>query len=457
MLGKCILLFAVIGLSRAEPEWMAAFELADASHTWIMQTVDGAYADPTMWLVLIPTADPTKDEVASLEEQAEALAAGPCPTLTPGSTMMPAPGGSCFTLAVDESMDDSAWLIDTTGLSGVAMYAQHVPTEFERDTHYFRDSAGGDIEPVDSPPAAIGLAIGAALIVNAITAIGVIFLIPVVRTLYRAHKIAYSVCANAFAAGALIAAAFYLMFFEGSHYVAVGAASESQTAFLWGTMALAGAITASVLDLAVSAVLELLVPDRSVPKPDRSASKEVDSPEQTESAKLGRVVRVRCGVLVGDFMHNFCDGIFIGTAFASCSTSLAWNITVATVAHELAQEVSDHVILTDPAQGNLTPLRALALNFLSGISVLLGTITVMSADQLDSRSVGMVLVFGGGIYLQVGLVECMARVHALASSLQLKTASIAFFVVGAIAIGLVLLDHQHCEAGGSGHSHGHGH
>ena len=30
----------------------------------------------------------------------------------------------------------------------VAVFAQHVPTEFERDQHYLKDSAGTDIEPV---------------------------------------------------------------------------------------------------------------------------------------------------------------------------------------------------------------------------------------------------------------------------------------------------------------------
>jgi zinc transporter ZupT len=453
MFGQ-ILLFAVIGLSHAaEAEWMEAFELADSSHTWIMQKVDGAYADPTMWLVLIPTDNPTKDEVASLKEQAEALADGPCETLNPGSTIVPAAEGSCFTLAVDESREDSTWLMDTTGLSGIVMYAQHFPTEFERDMHYFQDSAGEDIEPVEYSKR-WGEAIGAALIVNVVTLIGVVLLIPAIRKLYTAHTIAYSVCANAFAAGALLAAAFYLILFEGSHYVAVGASSESQTAFLWGTMALAGVITASVLDLGVAAVLQFAIPDKNASKPGNAADDKVS--EDIKSANAARVIRVRCGVLIGDFMHNFCDGIFIGTAFASCSTSLAWNIAVATIAHELAQEVSDFMILTDPEQGNLTPFRALVLNFISGLSVLLGVIIIMSVGNLDSRSIGMILVFGGGIYIQIALVECMARVHAVAHSLQLKAASIALFVVGAIAIGLVLLDHQHCEAGGhDGHGHGH--
>jgi hypothetical protein len=55
--------------------------------------------------------------------------------------------GSCFDLTVG-SGDDSTFTIDTTGLTGILVYAQHVPIEFERDTHYLYDSSEVDIEPV---------------------------------------------------------------------------------------------------------------------------------------------------------------------------------------------------------------------------------------------------------------------------------------------------------------------
>merc|ERR1719191_1548234 len=61
--------------------------------------------------------------------------------------MTPAAGGSCFELHVGTGVD-STFTIDTTGLTGLAVYAQHVPIEFERDTHYFYDSSGTDIEPI---------------------------------------------------------------------------------------------------------------------------------------------------------------------------------------------------------------------------------------------------------------------------------------------------------------------
>ena len=120
----------------------------DATHTWSMQKVDGDYADPTMRLVLIPTDMPTEDTMHGLESGVEALIEGDCTVVEDGETMTSiATEGSCFELHVGTG-DDSTFTIDTTGITGMSMYAQHVPTEFERDQHYLKDSAGTDIEPI---------------------------------------------------------------------------------------------------------------------------------------------------------------------------------------------------------------------------------------------------------------------------------------------------------------------
>ena len=129
-------------------EWAGIFEMNDATHTWSMQKVDGDYADPTMRLVLIPTDTPTEETMHGLESGVEALIEGDCTVVEDGETMTSiAAEGSCFELHVGTS-DDSTFTIDTTGITGMSMYAQHVPTEFERDQHYLKDSAGTDIEPI---------------------------------------------------------------------------------------------------------------------------------------------------------------------------------------------------------------------------------------------------------------------------------------------------------------------
>ena len=129
-------------------EWAGIFAMNDASHTWSMQKVGGAYADPTMRLVLIPTTTPDEATMHSLEGGVEALIEGDCTIVEDGETMQNiADTGTCFELHVGTG-DDSTFNMDTTGLSGLAIYAQHVPTEFERDQHYLKDSTGADIEPV---------------------------------------------------------------------------------------------------------------------------------------------------------------------------------------------------------------------------------------------------------------------------------------------------------------------
>ena len=121
----------------------------DATHTWSMQKVGGDYADQTMRLVLIPTDTPTEENMHELESGVEALIEGDsCTIVEDGETMSSiAATGSCFELHVGTG-DDSTFTMDTTGITGMAMYAQHVPTEFERDQHYLKDSTGNDIEPI---------------------------------------------------------------------------------------------------------------------------------------------------------------------------------------------------------------------------------------------------------------------------------------------------------------------
>merc|ERR1719201_1785592 len=121
-------------------EWAGVFAVSGATHTWSMQKVDGAYADPSMDLVIIPTATPTEATMEALKYDGSDMLGGTCTVVNDGGSMTPATGGSCFKLTVDASKDDSTFTINTAGITGIAVYAQHVPTEFERDAHYLYDA-----------------------------------------------------------------------------------------------------------------------------------------------------------------------------------------------------------------------------------------------------------------------------------------------------------------------------
>ena len=129
-------------------EWAGIFSMNDNTHVWSMQQVDGAYADQTMRLVLIPTDTPTEATMHGLESSVKDLMEGDCPVVEDGETMTPiVASGSCFELHVGTG-PDSTFTMDTAGITGLAIYAQHVPIEFERTQHYLKDSTGEDIEPI---------------------------------------------------------------------------------------------------------------------------------------------------------------------------------------------------------------------------------------------------------------------------------------------------------------------
>jgi zinc and cadmium transporter len=73
-------------------------------------------------------------------------------------------------------------------------------------------------------------------------------------------------------------------------------------------------------------------------------------------------------VLMGDSIHNFCDGIIIAAAFLH-----DWHIGVVTslaiIAHEIPQEVGDYIVLLN---AGLTRRKALLYNAYSGLASVVG-------------------------------------------------------------------------------------
>ena len=73
-------------------------------------------------------------------------------------------------------------------------------------------------------------------------------------------------------------------------------------------------------------------------------------------------------VLLGDSIHNFCDGIIIAAAFLT-DMRLGAVTAAAIVAHEIPQEVGDFIVLVN---AGLTRRKALLYNALSGLAAVVG-------------------------------------------------------------------------------------
>ena len=133
-------------------------------------------------------------------------------------------------------------------------------------------------------------------------------------------------------------------------------------------------------------------------------------------------------IFLSDFLHNFVDGIFIANAFLDCQQSKGWTVASSTVAHELAQEVSDFFMLV--TRGGLTTIQALAVNVVSGASVVIGAWWFLWLEPGNGDR-GMLLAFSGGVYVYVAATECAATFVHKNPTWRLKLLNVVLFIIGA--------------------------
>src|SRR3989344_1270030 len=74
--------------------------------------------------------------------------------------------------------------------------------------------------------------------------------------------------------------------------------------------------------------------------------------------------------LIGDFVHNFIDGLIIGASYI-ISIPVGIATTIAVVLHEIPQEIGDFGILI---HGGFSKGKALFLNFVTALSSVLGAV-----------------------------------------------------------------------------------
>jgi zinc and cadmium transporter len=73
-------------------------------------------------------------------------------------------------------------------------------------------------------------------------------------------------------------------------------------------------------------------------------------------------------ILLGDSIHNFCDGVIIAAAFLA-DVQLGIVTALAVVAHEIPQEAGDYIVLLN---AGFSRPKALMFNALSGLAAVLG-------------------------------------------------------------------------------------
>jgi zinc and cadmium transporter len=139
-------------------------------------------------------------------------------------------------------------------------------------------------------------------------------------------------------------------------------------------------------------------------------------------------------VLLGDSIHNFCDGIIIAAAFLT-DTRLGVVTAAAVIAHEIPQEVGDTIVLLN---AGLSRARALAYNALSGLAAVAGGVIGYFVVGPWEALFPYLLVVASSSFIYVAVADLLPQLQRRLP-VQETLAQIGWIVAG---LGVVLLARQ---------------
>ncbi|CAO2841284.1 unnamed protein product [Amaranthus hypochondriacus] len=116
--------------------------------------------------------------------------------------------------------------------------------------------------------------------------------------------------------------------------------------------------------------------------------------------------------LFSDAVHNFTDGMALGSAFLLYGAVGGWSRTLFLLAHELPQEVGDFGILV---RSGFSVSKALFFNFLSALVALAGTALALLLGQNPGQS-SLIEGFTAGGFIYISIAGVLAEMNNNGSS-----------------------------------------
>ncbi|KKS35051.1 MAG: hypothetical protein UU95_C0005G0014 [Parcubacteria group bacterium GW2011_GWC2_42_12] len=101
--------------------------------------------------------------------------------------------------------------------------------------------------------------------------------------------------------------------------------------------------------------------------------------------------------LVGDGLHNFLDGIIIAGSFL-VDINLGLATTIAVIAHEIPQEISDFGVLL---HAGFSRVRALILNLLSASLAIFGSLLALTIGGKLESFTNFIIPFTAGNFIYI--------------------------------------------------------
>jgi zinc and cadmium transporter len=153
-------------------------------------------------------------------------------------------------------------------------------------------------------------------------------------------------------------------------------------------------------------------------------------------------------VLVGDSIHNFCDGIIIAAAFMA-NPQLGLVTAMAIIAHEIPQEVGDYIVLIN---AGLSKRRALAYNAISGLAAVVGGVLGYVLIGAWQQYLPYLMVVAASSFVYVAVADLIPQLQKRLSWRE-TVAQIFWLAAGLGMIASIVKFIEHDPS----HDHAHGH
>jgi zinc and cadmium transporter len=146
-------------------------------------------------------------------------------------------------------------------------------------------------------------------------------------------------------------------------------------------------------------------------------------------------------VLVGDTVHNFCDGVIIAAAFLA-DARLGLVTALAIMAHEIPQEAGDYIVLLN---AGFSRGRALMFNAISGLAAVAGGVLGYYVVGPWQSLMPYLLVVASSSFVYVAVADLLPQLQQRLNWRD-TLAQVAWLCAGLGLVGLALLGlhgHRH--------------
>ena len=137
------------------------------------------------------------------------------------------------------------------------------------------------------------------------------------------------------------------------------------------------------------------------------------------------------GLLVGDTVHNFCDGVIIAAAFLA-DAKLGLVTALAIMAHEIPQEAGDYIVLLN---AGFSRGKALLFNAVSGLAAVAGGVLGYFVVGPWSQLMPYLLVVASSSFVYVAVADLLPQLQQRLTWRE-TVAQVAWLAAG---LGLVVM------------------